>query len=55
MTTQLNGGDRSCEARRSIVQRLRNYRHALRDDGVSYRGYVEQLTYLLFLTLADEL
>jgi type I restriction enzyme M protein len=26
----------------------------LRDDGMSYGDYVEQLTYLLFLKLADE-
>ena len=38
----------------SIVQRLWNYCHVLRDDGVSYGDYVEQLTYLLFLKMADE-
>ena len=38
----------------NIVQRLWNYCHALRDDGVSYGDYVEQLTYLLFLKMADE-
>jgi len=38
----------------SIVQRLWNYCNVLRDDGVSYGDYVEQLTYLLFLKLADE-
>ena len=37
-----------------IVQRLWNYCHVLRDDGVSYGDYVEQLTYLLFLKMADE-
>jgi type I restriction enzyme M protein len=26
----------------------------LRDDGVSYGDYLEQLTYLLFLKMADE-
>ena len=26
----------------------------LRDDGLSYGDYVEQLTYLLFLKMADE-
>jgi type I restriction enzyme M protein len=36
----------------SIVQRLWNYCHVLRDDGVSYGDYVEQLTYLLFLKRA---
>jgi type I restriction enzyme M protein len=37
-----------------IVQRLWNYCGVLRDDGVSYGDYVEQLTYLLFLKMADE-
>ncbi|MCD4783788.1 MAG: type I restriction-modification system subunit M [Candidatus Eremiobacteraeota bacterium] len=37
-----------------IVQRLWNYCTVLRDDGVSYGDYVEQLTYLLFLKMADE-
>jgi type I restriction enzyme M protein len=36
------------------VQRLWNYCNVLRDDGVSYGDYVEQLTYLLFLKMADE-
>lgn len=38
----------------TIVQRLWNYCHVLRDDGVSYGDYVEQLTYLIFLKMADE-
>ena len=38
----------------SIVQRLWGYCNVLRDDGVSYGDYVEQLTYLLFLKMADE-
>jgi len=38
----------------AIVQRLWNYCHVLRDDGVSYGDYVEQLTYLVFLKMADE-
>ncbi len=37
-----------------IVQRLWNYCHVLRDDGVSYGDYVEQLTYLIFLKMAEE-
>jgi len=37
-----------------IVQRLWNYCNVLRDDGVGYGDYVEQLTYLLFLKMADE-
>jgi type I restriction enzyme M protein len=38
----------------AIVQRVWNYCNVLRDDGVSYGDYVEQLTYLLFLKMADE-
>lgn len=38
----------------SIVQRLWNYCNVLRDDGVSYGDYVEQLTYLLFLKMDAE-
>ena len=38
----------------NIVQKLWNYCNVLRDDGVSYGDYVEQLTYLLFLKMADE-
>ncbi len=37
-----------------IVQKLWNYCHVLRDEGVSYGDYVEQLTYLVFLKMADE-
>ena len=37
-----------------IVQRLWNYCNVLRDDGLSYGDYVEQLTYLLFLKMAHE-
>ena len=37
-----------------IVQKLWNYCNVLRDDGLSYGDYVEQLTYLLFLKMADE-
>ncbi len=38
----------------SLVQKVWNYCNVLRDDGVSYGDYVEQLTYLLFLKMADE-
>ena len=38
----------------ALVQKLWNYCHVLRDDGVSYGDYVEQLTYLLFLKMDDE-
>lgn len=38
----------------SIDQKLWNYCNVLRDDGMSRGDYVEQLTYLLFLKMADE-
>src|SRR5579859_1949493 len=37
-----------------IVSKLWNYCNILRDDGMSYGDYVEQLTYLLFLKMAYE-
>jgi type I restriction enzyme M protein len=37
-----------------IIQKLWNYCSILRDDGLSYGDYVEQLTFLLFLKMADE-
>jgi type I restriction enzyme M protein len=37
-----------------IVQKLWNYCNVLRDDGLSYGDYVEQLTLLLFLKMAHE-
>ena len=37
-----------------VVQKLWSYCNVLRDDGMSYGDYVEQLTYLLFLKMADE-
>ena len=38
----------------TLVQKLWNYCSVLRDDGMSYGDFVEQLTYLLFLMMADE-
>lgn len=37
-----------------IVNKVWNYAHVLRDDGVAYGDYVEQITYLIFLKMADE-
>jgi len=37
-----------------LVNKLWNYCSILRDDGLSYGDYVEQLTYLLFLKMDDE-
>jgi type I restriction enzyme M protein len=39
---------------RAITDKVWNYAHVLRDDGVSYGDYVEQITYLLFLKMAHE-
>ena len=36
------------------MQRLWDFCDVLRDDGLSYGDYLEQLTYLLFLKMADE-
>ncbi len=38
----------------TLIQKLWNYCQVLRDDGLSYLDYVEQLTYLLFLKMDDE-
>ena len=37
-----------------IVQKLWGFCHTLRHDGIDYGDYIEQLTYLLFLKMADE-
>src|SRR5438270_7568715 len=37
-----------------LLQKLWNYCNLLRDDGLSYGDYLEQLTYLLFLKMAYE-
>lgn len=39
---------------RQLVQKLWSYCAVLRDDGVSTLDYVQQLTFLLFLKMADE-
>ena len=38
----------------SIVSKVWSFCHTLRDDGVGYGDYLEQLTYLIFLKMADE-
>lgn len=37
-----------------LVQKLWNFCTVLRDDGLSSQDYLEQLTFLLFLKMADE-
>jgi type I restriction enzyme M protein len=39
----------------TIVSKVWNYAHVLKNAGVGYGDYVEQITYLLFLKLADEM
>ena len=39
----------------SIVSKVWNYAHVLKNAGVGYGDYVEQITYLLFLKLAEEM
>jgi type I restriction enzyme M protein len=38
----------------TLIQKVWNFCHTLRDDGVGYGDYLEQLTYLLFLKMAHE-
>lgn len=38
----------------SIVSKVWNFADVLRDDGVGYGDYLEQITYLLFLKMAEE-
>ncbi len=38
----------------SLVSKVWNYAHVLRDQGISYGDYVEQITYLLFLKMDEE-
>ena len=37
-----------------IISKVWSFCNTLRDDGVGYGDYLEQLTYLLFLKMADE-
>ncbi len=39
----------------AIISKIWNLAGVLRDDGVSYGDYLEQITYLLFLKMADEM
>ncbi|MEO5682642.1 MAG: type I restriction-modification system subunit M N-terminal domain-containing protein [Chitinophagaceae bacterium] len=38
----------------SIISKVWAFCNSLRNDGVGYGDYLEQLTYLLFLKIADE-
>ena len=37
-----------------IVQKAWSFAHLLRDDGLSYMAYTEQITFLLFLKMAHQ-
>ena len=37
-----------------IISKVWSFCTTLRDDGVGYGDYLEQLTYLIFLKMADE-
>ncbi len=39
---------------KKIVDKAWNFAHVLRDDGLSYMAYTEQITFLLFLKMDDE-
>ncbi|MFO0903199.1 MAG: type I restriction-modification system subunit M N-terminal domain-containing protein [Pirellulales bacterium] len=41
-------------ASQQIDSKAWNFAHFLRDDGLSYMAYTEQITFLLFLKMADE-
>ena len=41
-------------ATQQIVNKAWNFAHVLRDDGLSYMAYTEQITFLLFLKMSDE-
>jgi len=37
-----------------VAQKLWGFCHTLRHDGIGYGDYIEQITYLLFIKMADE-
>ena len=41
-------------ANEQLVSKVWNYAHVLRDQGISYGDYIEQITYLLFLKMDQE-
>src|SRR5882724_6583068 len=38
----------------TLVQKVWNYAHVLKDDGLAFMDYTEQITFLLFLKMAHE-
>ncbi len=53
--TQNGIGNHVSPTASQIGTRVWSYAGVLKDDGLSYMAYVEQLTFLLFLKMADEL
>ena len=47
----MNNSHRTVSA---LVQKVWNYAHVLKDDGLAFMDYTEQITYLLFLKMAWE-
>ncbi len=37
-----------------LVQKVWNFAHVLKDDGLAFMDYTEQITYLLFLKMLQE-
>jgi type I restriction enzyme M protein len=38
----------------ALVQKVWNFAHVLRDQGVPYQAYISQISYLLFLKMDEE-
>jgi type I restriction enzyme M protein len=38
----------------ALVQKVWQYAHVLKDDGLAFMDYTEQITYLMFLKMAWE-
>lgn len=50
----LDANARAPQVHQNLVAKVWNYAHVLRDQGISYGDYVEQITYLLFLKMDQE-
>lgn len=38
----------------ALVQKVWNFAHVLRDQGIPYQAYISQISYLLFLKMDEE-
>ena len=54
MTAKTVKGDTVTSDPGQIGNRARSFAHVLRDDGLSCQAYIEQIGFLLFLKMADE-